>query len=78
MLFTLDDCLYAGDPDLACGGEVFERVSRSGATVSVKCQNHQDALDERLDAIERVYPDSAMPPAWFDPTYAGETWDEDY
>jgi|TARA_Y100000310_G_C20432547_1_gene692160 hypothetical protein len=26
--------------------------------------------------IDRDYPDSPNPPEWFDPTYAGEVWDD--
>jgi hypothetical protein len=34
---------------------------------------------KRLDAAERNRGwRSDVPPAWFDPTYAGERWDEDY
>lgn len=77
--YALSDCLnwdfnYEGD----CGGPVEERTSRSGATTSVKCENCYNALQERLDEIESRYPDSPFAPSWFDPTYAGETWDCDY
>lgn len=40
-----------------------------------------DGNDERWrdepDAMERWW-ESDVPPAWFDPTYAGERWDDDY
>jgi hypothetical protein len=42
----------------------------------VRCDHHYARQQERLDAIERRYPVHA--PSWFDPSYAGESWDEDY
>jgi hypothetical protein len=42
-----------------------------------RCERH---WNERLDAQEehdRRYPDSPLPPADFDPLYAGERWDEE-
>ena len=67
------DCMNFPSPN--CSGEAWERVSRSGCTRSVKCEGCQAALDEILDAIDVRYPDSSTPPSWFDPTYAGESWD---
>ena len=46
-------------------------------THSLKCTGCQTALEDRLNEFDRRYPDSATPPSWFDPTYAGESWDED-
>lgn len=66
-------------PSEQCGGETYPRTSRSGLTHSLKCDGCQAALDDRLDEIDRRYPDSPIAPSWFDPTYAGEHWDsEDY
>jgi len=42
-----------------------------------RCDKH---WGERLDEQERInerYPDSPIPPADFDPLYAGERWDEE-
>lgn len=61
-----------------CRGETFERWSRSGMTSTIRCQNCQSAHDDVLDGIARRYPDSDFAPAWFDPTYAGERWNDDY
>lgn len=61
-----------------CEGEVLTVVSRSGLTTSNKCRACLDRLDAALRGVDERYPDSATPPSWFDPTYAGETWDEDY
>jgi hypothetical protein len=71
-----DTCLEYGDE---CSGAVTYQLPMSGTGVSYpRCEHHADqrlALQERLN---RDYPDSPNPPAWFDPTYAGEHWDEDY
>lgn len=64
-------------PSDECSGSTRPRTSRSGLTHSLKCDGCQDALDERLDEIDRHYPDSPIAPDWFDPTYAGENWDDD-
>ena len=72
-----DDCLdfHLGN----CSGEVEYRMPLSGTGKSFpRCDQH---WSERLDiqaGINRRYPDSPMPPSDFDPTYAGETWDDDY
>jgi hypothetical protein len=42
-----------------------------------RCERH---WNDRLDEQERItsrYPDSDLPPADFDPAYAGERWDEE-
>lgn len=77
--YSLSDCMnWETNEDGDCGGRVEERLSRSGLTVSIKCENCYNKLQERLDEIDRQYPDSDIPPAWFDPTYAGESWNGDY
>lgn len=65
-------------PSPECGGPVTTVVSRSGLTTSHKCEAHQQQVNAALDAIDRRYPDSPFAPSWFDPTYAGESWDSDY
>lgn len=65
-------------PSPTCSGGVTTVTSRSGLTTSNKCESCQDDLAARLDAVDRRYPDQATPPSWFDPTYAGESWDGDY
>lgn len=44
-----------------CGGDVFLRTSRSGLTTAPICEKHAAELDERLDAIERRYPEINHP-----------------
>lgn len=68
------------DGPKGCEGEVFEEPSMSGATTSERCRKHRAEYEERVGPkvreIERRYPKHA--PADFDPTYAGERWEEDY
>lgn len=60
---------------LRCAGPLEERVSRSGLTAAMICRAHREDLEERLDRIAERYPDTSSPPSWFDPSYAGESWD---
>lgn len=80
MLMTYTEkCVTASQPDATpCGGEVEQRWSRSGMTSTFRCERHEMDHQDILDGISRRYPDSDVAPAWFDPTYAGETWDDDY
>lgn len=65
-------------------GEVHEGPSRSGESRYRKCEKHWAEYDERMSKVEadlnERFPGwdvpGSMPPAWFDPTYAGESWDE--
>ncbi len=65
-----------------CKGEVTSGPSRSGATVSSRCEKGWEAYDERMDRLESDlqsrYPGydnpNSSPPPGFDPSYAGETW----
>lgn len=76
-ILDTEDCLdfHHGN----CEGAVEYRFPLSGSGKSfARCDKH---WDERLDiqeGINRRYPDSPFAPADFDPTYAGESWDEDY
>lgn len=66
------ECVNYG-PD--CRGEVdwFDPSGRGRS--AQRCGHHQDVRAEQYkNSIER-YADCATPPAWFDPTYAGESWD---
>jgi len=73
------------DGNVSCNGGVNSYRSRSGVTVSERCDAHQAVYNTRMDALEARlnadYPGynipGSSPPAWFDPTYAGERWDED-
>lgn len=69
-------CLEDGD---GCSGLVEYRMALSGTGRAFpRCDKH---WQERLDWQEqhnKKYPDSDSPPSWFDPTYAGEHWGDDY
>ena len=67
------------DGPSGCSGAVEHRMPLSGTGRSfARCDAH---WEKRLDAQERInrdYPDSPVAPSWFDPSFAGERWDEDY
>lgn len=61
-----------------CSGAVELRPSLSGTGTPIpRCDAHWAARLDWQDEHNRAYPDSPCPPSWFDPTYAGERWDED-
>lgn len=72
------ECISSQDG--GCDGEVALHESSTGASASFRCDRHQRAHVERLRPIleenARNYPDSDIPPAWFDATFAGESWNE--
>ena len=43
-----------------------------------RCDHHWQVRLEKDEEDRRIYPDSPIPPAWFDPTAAGERWDDEY
>lgn len=69
-------CIEAG---ASCSGPVEYRMPLSATGKPFpRCEHH---WQQRLDTEEQLrqrYPDTPTPPADFDPTYAGEAWDEDY
>jgi hypothetical protein len=74
----MSDCIDADRGP--CAGEVFERPSLSGSGLAfARCEHHYIEYAERtqpiIDDINRRYPATA--PADFDPTFAGERWDEE-
>ena len=81
MSRTYGDCL---DSDQGgCEGETFERPSLSGSGMRFpRCDKHYqeyvDRVASKIEATRRRYPDSATPPEWFDESYAGERWNDDY
>ena len=76
---TALECLDRHDSD-PCSGPAELRYPLSGTGKSFpRCDHHWDKrlqLQEQIN--ERYAPDSDVPPAGFDPTYAGERWEEDY
>jgi hypothetical protein len=60
-----------------CSGAVIYRYPLSGTGKSfVRCDHHWAIRCDEQDRINRKYPQTA--PRDFDPSYAGESWDEDY
>lgn len=60
-----------------CGGTVEYRPVPGGSPVA-RCEVHfERRLDRYENSIER-YANSDVAPDWFDPTYCGERWDDDY
>lgn len=72
-------CLDDHDEDgRHCSGPVEYRMALSGTGRSFpRCEKHWGLRLEEQDRINERYPDSPLPPSDFDPTYAGERWDED-
>ena len=61
-----------------CGGPVEYRAPLSPTGKSFpRCEKHWEARLDRQREIDERYPDSPFPPADFDPSYAGESWDDD-
>lgn len=61
-----------------CEGNVEWRPSLTGTgTPIARCDHHWQQRLEWQEQHTSVYPDSPIPPAWFDPEAAGERWDED-
>lgn len=72
------DCLESGKPDPPCEGAVELRHALSGSGVPYpRCDHHWRLRVAKQHEMEQRYPDSPHAPDWFDPTYAGERWDED-
>ena len=60
-----------------CTGAVEYRMPLSGTGKSFpRCDGHWDARLAKQEEL-REY-ESDTPPDWFDESYAGERWDEDY
>lgn len=75
----MNDCL---DGPEGCEGEVSEYLALSGSGLRYwRCEKHYGEYVERvqpeIDKVRQRYPDSDVPPAWFDESYAGERWNED-
>ena len=70
-----EDCLNYGDD---CRGPVRFHMRPSDWKSFARCDHHQAQREQdRENSMER-YADSDVAPGWFDPSYAGERWDDDY
>ena len=62
-----------------CKGNVEYRSSLTGTGTPIpRCDKHWEERLDKEDELRSEYPDSPIPPAWFDPTAAGERWDDEY
>lgn len=78
---AVSECVEHDDP-ADCAGEINEYPALSGSGFTYpRCgrgyQEYVERVQPQLDAIRSRYPDTPTPPAWFDPAYAGETWEDD-
>lgn len=68
------ECLE--ERESGCKGPVTGRPSHAGTgTIIWRCTAHAEKAAQRAQRILEDYPDSPVPPEWFDPTAAGESWD---
>lgn len=72
-----DKLICLDSPGGGCAGPVEWRTTpdRSDGKHFPRCEAHHEArLAKAEENLELLSP---TPPAWFDPSYAGERWDED-
>ncbi len=68
-------CLDESDE---CSGPVELRLRASDWKSFPRCDFHWEQREEqRMNSMEQ-YADSDVVPDWFDESYAGERWDDDY
>lgn len=60
-----------------CSGPVEMRLRASDWKEFPRCDHHADLWYEEQERIQRAY-GGVSAPSDFDPSYAGEQWDEDY
>lgn len=68
--------LDGNNPD-KCKGEITNRFTDQETEIW-ECEHHMTQSLKRNEKVRKNYPDSPIPPKWFDSTYAGERWDEEY
>lgn len=68
-------CLEAS---MECSGPIQYRMPLSGSGKAFpRCDHHWEIRLAKQEEINQKYaPDSSVPPEGFDPSYAGECWDE--
>jgi hypothetical protein len=75
------DCLEHDNP-ADCVGPINEYPALSGSgSAYPRCERgyaeYVERVQPQIDAARDRYPDTPTPPSWFDPTYAGESWNEE-
>lgn len=73
------ECLDEHPDGQGCRGPIEYRMPLSATGRSFpRCEAHwEERLDRQAEINER-YPDTPIAPSWFDPSYAGERWNDDY
>lgn len=67
------------DYPTGCSGPVhYHAVPAANATPVARCDHHWARRLERWESSIERYEDCDVPPDWFDPTIAGESWGDDY
>jgi hypothetical protein len=75
-MYDTDTGLRCITPGPSCAGPVEYRAALSATGKSFpRCDRHWEERLDREALLRERYPDSPFPPADFDPTYAGESWD---
>ena len=69
------ECLNSGRGD--CSGPVEMYTPSDRLTGFPRCVKHQEEREVQAEELRERYPDSFMAPAGFDPSYAGERWEDD-
>jgi hypothetical protein len=72
------ECLESYGDSEHCEGNVEYRMALGGTVSYPRCNFHWNKRLDFNDRVTRHYPDSPIAPSWFDPSYAGEQWDDDY
>ena len=68
-----DGCLRFDDN---CQGNLEQRFTTLGTEIW-ECAYHAREMAKWRRQLNERYPDSPVAPEWFDPSYAGESWDDD-
>lgn len=71
-------CVDFNEQDQCKGPIEFHSVDPGRATAWPRCEKHWVKRLERRENSMEKYENSDVAPSWFDPTYAGERWNEDY
>ena len=73
----MSECLNDHGENTCRGPVEFHSIDPGRTQAYPRCEHHwAERLAQRERSIER-YADSDVPPSWFDPTLAGERWDDD-
>lgn len=70
-------CLDSHREDDRCQGPVWFHTMPGADTGFPRCDKHWNERLDRYEGSLEQEAQSPLPPSWFDPTYAGERWDED-